>query len=116
VFAQSCMAAVSNASDHAGHAEHAGHSGHGAMPCCEQSGGCGDGACFEHACPGMQSADRQTPPALTEIGLQPLPEPVAILADGPPWVPAVVLLRRFEPSPLARPGDHPAQRFQRLRI
>jgi hypothetical protein len=64
----------------------------------------------------MQSADRQTPPALTEIRLQPLPEPLAAVAESPLRVPAAVPPRRFEPSPVAHPGEHPAQRFRRLRI
>lgn len=113
LFAQGCLAAASSAPIHAEHVE---HSGHGAMPCCERQGGCGDGVCLEPACPGMQSADRQAPPALAETRIPSLPEPPAILAESPPNLPAAAPPRRFEPTPGADPGDHPAQRFYRLRI
>ena len=120
LFAQGCLAAASSVSEHA---EHAGHSGHGAarqaddlVSCCEQPGDCGDRICVEPACPGMQSADRQALPALAEIRIQPLPEPAAILTASPPRMPAAVPPRRFEPAPAADPGEHPAQRFHRLRI
>ena len=110
LFAQGCLAAAASAS------EHSGHSGHGTMPCCEQPGNCGDGVCLEPACPGMQSADRQAPPALAEIRNPPLPEPTAVLAVSPPVVPPAVPPPRCEPAPDADPGVHPAQRFHRLRI
>ena len=113
LFAQGCLAAASSASDHAEHAEHIGH---GPMPCCEQPGDCGDGVCLEPACPGMHSADRQALPALAEIQAQPLPEPIAPVAASPPRLPAAVAPPKFEPAPGADPGNHPAQRFHRLRI
>lgn len=113
LFAQGCLAAASSDAGRVGHAE---HSGHAAMPCCEQPGHCGDGACLEPACPGMQSADRQAPPALAEIRIQSLAEPAAILAASPPRLSAEVSPPGFEPAPGADPGDHPAQRFHRLRI
>jgi hypothetical protein len=110
LFAQGCLAAASSAPDHAN------HGGHGSMPCCEQPGDCGDGFCLEPACPGMQSADRQAPPAFAEVRIPSPPEAVAILAVSPPPLPPAVPPRWIELAPDADPGKHPAQRFHRLRI
>ena len=60
--------------------------------------------------------DPEAPPALAEIRIQSLAEPAAILAASPPRLSAEVSPPGFEPAPGADPGDHPAQRFHRLRI